>query len=78
MPVAATSVLGIAGIALSIPAWFYFLRGALHLYRTISSGAHEPGNTSRTNQPARRLLTLFKEVVFHTELMRKPVVAVAH
>ena len=31
MPLAATTVLGIAGIVLSLPAWFYFLRGAVFL-----------------------------------------------
>ena len=38
MPLAATTVLGIAGIVLSLPAWFYFLRGAVRLYRLIASG----------------------------------------
>jgi len=43
MPLAATTVLGIAGIVLSLPAWFYFLRGAVRLYRLIASGKPDPG-----------------------------------
>ena len=78
MPLAATTVLGIAGIVLSLPAWFYFLRGAVRLYRLIASGKPDPGHIPRINRPVRRLITLIKETVFHTELMRKPVVAVAH
>ncbi|MDO5076767.1 MAG: (Fe-S)-binding protein [Corynebacterium sp.] len=75
MPLATTTVFGIVGIVLSLPAWFVFLRGALRLVRFVSAGQPSPG---RTNQPARRLITLCKEVLFHTELARKPLVAVAH
>ena len=70
MPLAATTVLGIAGIVLSLPAWFYFLRGAVRLYRLIASGKPDPGHIPRINRPVRRLITLIKETVFHTELMR--------
>ncbi|MDO4685189.1 MAG: (Fe-S)-binding protein [Corynebacterium sp.] len=75
MPVTTTTVFGIAGIVLSLPAWFVFLRGATRLYRFIAAGQPSPG---RTNQPLRRFWTLIKEVFFHTELARKPVVAIAH
>lgn len=68
-------VLGIVGIVLSLPAWLFFLRGAWRMYRTISTGQPSPG---RANQPIRRLGTLLKQVVFHTEMARKPGVALAH
>ncbi|AFH91697.2 hypothetical protein A4R63_09650 [Corynebacterium pseudotuberculosis] len=82
MPLAVTSavtpttvVLGVLGIVLSLPAWFFFLRAAWRLYSFITSGQPSP---ERINNPARRAWQTFKEVFFHTELMRKPAVAVAH
>ncbi|MEZ2190478.1 heterodisulfide reductase-related iron-sulfur binding cluster [Corynebacterium sp. CCM 9204] len=70
-----TVVLGIIGFLLSLPAWFYFLRGASRLFRLVRAGQPLPG---RTDRPARRVGTLFKEVVFHSELARKPAIAAAH
>lgn len=82
MPLAAASavtpttiVLGVFGIVLSLPAWFFFLRAAWRLYSFITSGQPSPG---RMNNPVRRAWQTCKEVFFHTELMRKPVVAIAH
>lgn len=75
MPLTTTTVFGIAGIVLSLPAWFFFLRGAIRLYRFIAAGQPSPG---RVAHPLIRLRTLCKEVIFHTELIRKPVVAIAH
>ncbi|BDV26819.1 fadF [Corynebacterium ulcerans] len=70
-----TIVLGVFGIVLSLPAWFFFLRAAWRLYSFIASGQPSPG---RMNNPVRRAWQTFKEVFFHTELMRKPAVAIAH
>ncbi|AKK04101.1 (Fe-S)-binding protein [Corynebacterium epidermidicanis] len=70
-----STALGIFGVVASLPAWLFFLRGVWRLYRFIRSGRPAPG---RVDQPGRRLLTLVKEVVFHSEMARKPVVAVAH
>ncbi|WP_231493988.1 (Fe-S)-binding protein [Corynebacterium vitaeruminis] len=70
-----TTTLGIAGIVLSLPAWIYFILAVARLYRFVAAG--KP-SYERTNQPLQRLGTMLKEVFFHTELVRKPAVAVAH
>ncbi|MDO4929187.1 MAG: heterodisulfide reductase-related iron-sulfur binding cluster [Corynebacterium sp.] len=70
-----TTLFGVLGIVLSAPAWFLFIRAAAKLFRFITAGQPEPG---RWNQPIRRLWTMFKEIFFHTEMMRKPAVAIAH
>ncbi|MCK7675283.1 (Fe-S)-binding protein [Corynebacterium pygosceleis] len=70
-----TAVLGVIGFLLSLPAWFHFLRGASRLFRLVRAGQPLPG---RTDRPARRVGTLFREVVLHSELARKPAVAAAH
>lgn len=76
MPVVTpTLIMGVLGILLSAPAWILFIRAARRLYAFIAAGQPSPG---RTNRPIRRTLQMFKEVFFHTELMRKPVIAVAH
>lgn len=68
-------VLGVLGLVLSLPAWVFFLRGAWRLFRFIRSGRP---TLSRSNKPVRRLFTLIKEVLGHTEMVRKPAVAIAH
>ncbi|MBG9221594.1 4Fe-4S dicluster domain-containing protein [Corynebacterium diphtheriae bv. mitis] len=75
MPLTITTVLGFLGIVLSAPAWFYFIRAAAHLYKFVAQGQPSPG---RTQQLGRRAWQTFVEVFFHTELRRKPAVAVAH
>ncbi|MBI8990224.1 heterodisulfide reductase-related iron-sulfur binding cluster [Corynebacterium meridianum] len=70
-----TVVLGLIGFLLSLPAWFYFLRGASRLFRLVRAGQPLPG---RADRPARRVGTLFREVVLHSELARKPAIAAAH
>ncbi|MHA6554749.1 (Fe-S)-binding protein [Corynebacterium pyruviciproducens] len=70
-----TTIIGLIGVAITIPAWFFFLRGAWTMYSTIARGKK---TTPRAAQPVTRLGTLIKEVVLHTELFRKPVVAVTH
>ncbi|MBV7293705.1 (Fe-S)-binding protein [Corynebacterium sp. TAE3-ERU16] len=70
-----TVVLGCIGFLLSLPAWFYFLRGASRLFRLVRAGQPLPG---RTDRPTRRVGTLFREVVLHSELARKPAIAAAH
>ncbi|MCK7661750.1 (Fe-S)-binding protein [Corynebacterium antarcticum] len=70
-----TVVLGCIGFLLSLPAWFYFLRGASRLFRLVRGGQPLPG---RTDRPTRRVGTLFREVVLHSELARKPAIAAAH
>ena len=83
---AETMTIGLLGLILSAPAWWFFGKGVARLVTFIRSGANE--NTindvaeltavSRLNQPGRRLATLIKEVALHTELARKPLVAAAH
>nr|WP_306438111.1 (Fe-S)-binding protein [Corynebacterium sp. 732RC1] len=68
-------LIGTIGLVLSLPAWWIFLSACLKLYRTIAAGEPSPG---RTNRPLRRGAQTLKEAFFHTELMRKPAVAVAH
>ncbi|AZA08366.1 succinate dehydrogenase/fumarate reductase iron-sulfur subunit [Corynebacterium pseudopelargi] len=69
------TTLGIIGIVLSLPAWGMFIAAVARLYRLIGSGRPSPG---RSDQPLRRLAVMLKEVFFHTEMMRKPAVAIAH
>ncbi len=69
------TTLGIIGIVLSLPAWGMFIAAVARLYRLIGSGRPSPG---RSDQPLRRLVVMLKEVFFHTEMMRKPAVAIAH
>ncbi|WP_084563261.1 (Fe-S)-binding protein [Corynebacterium aquilae] len=73
---AQTMTLGLLGVLLSLPAWGYFLTGAVKLFRFVKAG--RPDSFTRTDQLPTRLATLLKEVVFHTELARKPFVAAAH
>lgn len=70
-----TTLFGVLGIVLSLPAWVLFIRAAWQLFTFISAGQPEPG---RWQHPIRRLGTMLKEVFFHTEMLRKPAVAVAH
>lgn len=67
--------LGIFGIVASLPAWVFFLRGAWRLFHMIRSG--EP-TTRRTDHAGKRLLSLLKKVIFHSDMARKPFVALAH
>lgn len=71
----ATTIIGLIGIVITLPAWFFFLRGAWTMYATIARGKR---TTTRTAKPMTRLGTLIKEVVFHTELARKPLVSAMH
>ena len=83
---AETMTIGLLGLILSAPAWWFFGKGVTRLVTFIRSGAKENTindvaeltATSRLNQPGRRLATLVKEVALHTELARKPLVAAAH
>ena len=70
-----TLIMGVLGIVLSAPAWVLFIRAARRLYLFIAAGQPAPG---RTNRPLRRGVQVLKEVLFHTELMRRPAIAVAH
>ena len=70
-----TLIMGVLGIVLSAPAWVLFIRAAHRLYLFIAAGQPAPG---RTNRPLRRGVQVLKEVFFHTELMRRPAIAVAH
>lgn len=70
-----TLIMGVLGIVLSAPAWVLFIRAAHRLYLFIAAGQPAPG---RTNRPVRRGVQVLKEVFFHTELMRRPAIAVAH
>ena len=70
-----TLIMGVLGIVLSAPAWVLFIRAARRLYLFIAAGQPAPG---RTNRPLRRGVQVLKEVFFHTELMRRPSIAVAH
>lgn len=70
-----TLIMGVLGIVLSAPAWVLFIRAARRLYLFITAGQPAPG---RTNRPVRRGVQVLKEVFFHTELMRRPTIAVAH
>ncbi|AZA12623.1 succinate dehydrogenase/fumarate reductase iron-sulfur subunit [Corynebacterium choanae] len=68
-------IVGIVGLLLSIPAWAIFLRGVATLVRFVRAGKPLPERTSR---PVRRAAEVLKQVVGHTQLARKPLVAVAH
>lgn len=70
-----TLIMGVLGIVLSAPAWVLFIRAAHRLYLFIAAGQPAPG---RMNRPLRRGVQVLKEVFFHTELMRRPAIAVAH
>ena len=70
-----TLIMGVLGIVLSAPTWVLFIRAARRLYLFIAAGQPAPG---RTNRPVRRGVQVLKEVFFHTELMRRPAIAVAH
>ena len=70
-----TLIMGVLGIVLSAPAWVLFIRAARRLYLFIAAGQPAPG---RTNRPVRRGVQVLKEVFFHTELIRRPAIAVAH
>ena len=70
-----TLIMGVLGIVLSAPAWVLFIRAARRLYLFIAAGQPAPG---RTNRLLRRGVQVLKEVFFHTELMRRPAIAVAH
>lgn len=70
-----TLIMGVLGIVLSAPAWVLFIRAARRLYLFIAAGQPAPG---RMNRPLRRGVQVLKEVFFHTELMRRPAIAVAH
>ena len=70
-----TLIMGVLGIVLSAPAWVLFIRAARRLYLFIAAGQPAPG---RTNRPLHRGVQVLKEVFFHTELMRRPAIAVAH
>ncbi|MDO4909581.1 MAG: (Fe-S)-binding protein [Corynebacterium sp.] len=71
-----STTIGLLGVILSLPAWWFFLSGALRLTRFVRAGS--PDAVSRTNRPLLRLSTLIFEVASHNELMRRPTTAVAH
>ena len=66
--IALSAVLTLAGVAL-------LTRAASTIYRVIMIGAPDP---RRTNEPAARTVTLFREFLGHTRMSRLPVVAAAH
>ena len=70
-----TVIIGLLGIVLSLPAWFFFIRAVRQAARLITQGQPTP---HRMNKPVQRFIQLFKKVFFHTELMKKPLVASAH
>ena len=70
-----TVPLGIIGALLSIPAWIFFIRGALQIFKTIRLG--QPA-LKRTDNPGARLGNLIKEILGHTKMAKKPGVAIAH
>ncbi|MDO4760578.1 MAG: (Fe-S)-binding protein, partial [Corynebacterium sp.] len=70
-----TVLIGVVGIVMSLPAWAFFIRAVFRVYRLIASGQPTVG---RTDHLLRRAGVVFREVFFHTELIRKPAVAVAH
>ena len=70
-----TVIVGILGIVLSLPAWFFFIRAVRQAARLITQGQPTP---NRTDRLVLRFIQLFKKVFFHTELMKKPLVALAH
>ena len=67
---------GLLGVLLSIPAWGFFLRGVWGLVSFIRAG--RPEHYPRLNNVGERLGTLLKEVVLHSQMARKPGVALAH
>ncbi|MCU9519526.1 (Fe-S)-binding protein [Corynebacterium sp. ES2794-CONJ1] len=75
MPDTSLFIIGVIGILASVPAWVYFGLAVRRLFKLISSGQPTP---HRFNQPLKRVALTLKEVFFHTEMMRKPVVALAH
>lgn len=70
-----TTMIGWLGLLLSLPAWFFFLRGAWHLLRYVRRGQPTSG---RTNRPWARALTTLRQVVLHSSFKGKPLVAAAH
>ncbi|MGV0398279.1 heterodisulfide reductase-related iron-sulfur binding cluster [Corynebacterium suicordis] len=70
-----TIPMGIIGALLSLPAWVFFIRGALRIFSTIRIG--QPA-LSRVDNPAGRLLNMIKEILGHTKMAKKPGVAIAH
>ncbi|MBX8996421.1 4Fe-4S dicluster domain-containing protein [Corynebacterium testudinoris] len=73
----ATTVLGIIGIGLAVPAFLYFLTAAYRMLRYVRQGQPLPPGT-RTNDPARRVAQVIIEVFGHTHFKGRPVVNVAH
>lgn len=71
-----TTLLGILGIVLSLPAWALFLRGLWRLWRFISQGtSSEP---QRFHHLPKRFVRMLVEVFGHTRMKGKPLVLIAH
>ncbi|GAB2498067.1 heterodisulfide reductase-related iron-sulfur binding cluster [Corynebacterium atrinae] len=73
----ATTVLGIIGIGLAVPAFLYFLTAAFRMLRYVRQGQPLPEGT-RTSEPARRLAQVIIEVFGHTHFKGRPLVNIAH
>ncbi|MBV7282494.1 heterodisulfide reductase-related iron-sulfur binding cluster [Corynebacterium sp. TAE3-ERU30] len=70
-----TTLLGIAGVVLSLPAWAVFLHGCWRIVRFVSRGTP---TTTRTDRPFSRAFQVLRKVFGHGEMMPKPAVAIAH
>lgn len=71
-----TTLLGILGIVLSLPAWALFLRGLWRLWRFVSQGtSSEP---ERFHHLPKRFVRMLVEVFGHTRMKGKPLVLIAH
>lgn len=71
-----TTLLGILGIVLSLPAWALFLRGLWRLWRFVSQGtSSEP---QRFQHLPKRFVGMLVEVFGHTRMKGKPLVLIAH
>jgi len=72
-----TTVLGIIGLVVALPAFIYFLVAALGVFSHIRSGQPLPSG-SHTDRPGRRLAQMIVEIFGHTHFKGRPMVNVAH
>ncbi len=70
-----TITVGVIGVLLSLPCWFVFIKGFVHMVRTIMLGQKTYGHTGNWGT---RIVTVIREVFGHTKMAKKPGVAVAH
>ncbi len=66
----------ILGVGITIVGWGLLARAVKHFFSVFTLG--QPTQGERTNSPATRLRTLFREFLGHTRMARLPVVAIAH